>query len=806
MKKFNVFSSLSALARFTSKAILVLLLFSSSMTAIQAQVTIQTDASWQCFPLPRPLSNPPYPATSTFADPPAGWRTTTGLGGGWVNSAANGNNIWATVPSPSTIANYVWAAGFRRNFQLTAANIAGFHTLTILVNNGADIWINGNFLASSNWVSNTQTFCIPSNFLVVGNNIIAVKAFEYLDFSSSLNISATFGQAPNASIQSNVPICVGSLINLTTTLTGSTVGLTFRWTGPNGFTSNIQNPVIANATAAMSGIYTLQIQNAAGCTQTLTTTVVVNPLPVVTISGNTIICAGSSTILTASGGGTYKWSTGATMAAITTVAAGTYSVTVTSPNGCTATKSVTVVVNPLPVVTISGNLVMCAGTPTTLTATGGGTYKWSTGATTAAITASAVGTYSVTVTSPNGCTATKSVTTTSNTANCCCEKAVIATTQETCCSQINIGCAIRSVTVSLAGGTFTSLSGPCINTPRGFVGLSTYTLIPATDCASTSVNTCFQSTGLGSVTITYNITFADGTTCVKSEIKKCCCTPKITVPETGCKGVPVKFSVEGNCKIEKAIWYFGDGTTSNEINTTHTYLATGGYEVTFYYVDACGEHKISYGIKILECPCYVKPCIYVKFNGLEANFSGNLSTSNYPIASYHWDFGDGTWANGINPVHTYAKSGSYEVCLTIYADNGVNICECVEKVCMKIEVKEGYLWNNTSCEYRPIAPSTAPPASSSNSNTNATSLKMSVFPNPVSDNLTVVFDKQVSDTEGVTSQLELYNLQGQLIKQQPLEAGFDETKVSMQQLPAGVYMISLRQNGQIISSAKVTKN
>ena len=40
----------------------------------------------------------------------------------------------------------------------------------------------------------------------------------------------------------------------------------------------------------------------------------------------------------------------------------------------------------------------------------------------------------------------------------------------------------------------------------------------------------------------------------------------------------------------------------------------------------------------------------------------------------------------------------------------------------------------------------------------------------------------------------------------PLEAGFDESKVSMQQFPAGVYMISLRQNGQIISSVKVTKN
>ena len=83
---------------------------------------------------------------------------------------------------------------------------------------------------------------------------------------------------------------------------------------------------------------------------------------------------------------------------------------------------------------------------------------------------------------------------------------------------------------------------------------------------------------------------------------------------------------------------------------------------------------------------------------------------------------------------------------------------------------------------------------------------INIFPNPVSNDLTVVFDKNGLYTEGVVSQLELYNLQGQLLKQQPLEAGFDESKVSMQQFPAGVYMISLRQNGQIISTVKVTKN
>jgi hypothetical protein len=84
--------------------------------------------------------------------------------------------------------------------------------------------------------------------------------------------------------------------------------------------------------------------------------------------------------------------------------------------------------------------------------------------------------------------------------------------------------------------------------------------------------------------------------------------------------------------------------------------------------------------------------------------------------------------------------------------------------------------------------------------------KLRVFPNPVSDDLTVIFDKNGVYTEGSLLQLEFYNLQGKMIQQQSVEARLDETKVSMQQLPAGVYMMSLRQNGQIISSVKVTKD
>jgi hypothetical protein len=108
----------------------------------------------------------------------------------------------------------------------------------------------------------------------------------------------------------------------------------------------------------------------------------VNPPPSCDITGNNTICSYQSASFTASGGGTYLWSTGATGAVISNLtAAGTYSVTVTSAAGCTSSCSRTLTVNQAPSCNITGNNTICVGNSASFTATGGGTYLWSTGST-----------------------------------------------------------------------------------------------------------------------------------------------------------------------------------------------------------------------------------------------------------------------------------------------------------------------------------------------------------------------------------------------------------------------------------------
>ncbi|MFZ1619930.1 MAG: hypothetical protein WAT72_04775, partial [Microgenomates group bacterium] len=218
--------------------------------------------------------------------------------------------------------------------------------------------------------------------------------------------TVTVNPLPTPIIAGNTVICNGG----STTLTASG-GTTYTWS--NGATTSAITVSPASTTT-----YNVTVSDANGCQASASVTVTVNPLPTPAISGNTVICSGASTTLTASGGTTYVWSNGASTSAITVspTSTTTYNVTVADANGCQASTSETVTVNPLPTPIIAGNTVICNGGSTTLTASGGTTYVWSNGATTSAITVSPASTttYNVTVSDANGCQASTSVIVTVN--------------------------------------------------------------------------------------------------------------------------------------------------------------------------------------------------------------------------------------------------------------------------------------------------------------------------------------------------------------------------------------------------------
>jgi hypothetical protein len=197
---------------------------------------------------------------------------------------------------------------------------------------------------------------------------------------------------PVADIQGDDDACAGGIVTLT-----ASGGTTYTW-------STAQTGSSINVTT--SGTRTVTVTDGNGCTDTADKTVTFHPNPVATISGDNSACAGESVTFTASGGVSYVWSSGEITSTITVSDNTPKTVTVTDANGCTDTETKTLIITTGSAATISGSNAICSGNSATFTASGGVSYVWSSGETTASITVTDNVLREVTVTDANGCTST----------------------------------------------------------------------------------------------------------------------------------------------------------------------------------------------------------------------------------------------------------------------------------------------------------------------------------------------------------------------------------------------------------------
>ena len=171
-----------------------------------------------------------------------------------------------------------------------------------------------------------------------------------------------------------------------------------------------------------AGTYTVTVVDDNGCGRTEEYTVN-EPLPLdLNVVVTDVLCPGESTgaiDLMVSGGTppyTYSWSNGVITEDLDGLAAGSYTVTVTDANGCTASATVTINEPPALMLTVQVTNILCNGDATgaiDLTVTGGVqpyTFSWSNGVTTEDLDGLTAGSYNGTVTDANGCTASATVT------------------------------------------------------------------------------------------------------------------------------------------------------------------------------------------------------------------------------------------------------------------------------------------------------------------------------------------------------------------------------------------------------------
>lgn len=319
-----------------------------------------------------------------------------------------------SVGAPATDQRGFTRANFGSSFDIGAVeysgpiaqdqNVCGTQTITLIASGSTnyrwyDAETGGNILLEG---SNSLTVTVNSDttFWVV----------DYTpDCESTVRVAVHVNQfgspvAPVISTNGSTSFCTGGAVTINSTTSPDYVS--YAWVPTGESTTSIS--------ASTAGSYQVIITDVNGCTAISNTiNVTVNPLPVPVISsnGSTIICQGSSVILTSSFASGNVWSTGETTESITVSTAQTITVTVTDANGCVGTSApveVSIVPNapPAPVITASGSLDICVGSSVTLTSSYASGNTWTpNGETTQSITVGQAGNYTVTFTDVNGCSA-----------------------------------------------------------------------------------------------------------------------------------------------------------------------------------------------------------------------------------------------------------------------------------------------------------------------------------------------------------------------------------------------------------------
>lgn len=336
-----------------------------------------------------------------------------------VTTICSGNSTTITASGAST---YVWSTGDQTAsvnvntqgyYRVTATNEYGCvntGAVYLTVNDNPNVQITGpNYICTGNvanlaatgaqtyhWSTNESTASIA--VAPTTTSTYSVTGYDENGCHTTVSKVVNVEALPVISVAGVKTVCQGQ----STTLTAMG-GVSYQWS------NNVSGSTIT-VTPTATQSYVVTVTNVMGCTSSLETTVTVHSLPQVSFSGNTTICDGSSTTLTAVGNNNFLWSTGAQTASISVSAAGFYKVTATNSNNCTSSDSIYVTVNPNPQVQISGSNYVCAGSITSLSASGADSYLWNTQEITPAITVypTSATTYTVTGTDTNGCSSTVS--------------------------------------------------------------------------------------------------------------------------------------------------------------------------------------------------------------------------------------------------------------------------------------------------------------------------------------------------------------------------------------------------------------
>ena len=481
--------------------------------------------------------------------------------------------------------------------------------------------------------------------------------------------------------------CSPLVVHFTNTSTGAT---SYFWDLGNTTTSTLTNPSTSYSTPG-TYIVTLTAYNGSS-SNTHTMTITVYPFPTVNFSANmTSVCPGSPVVFTSTSTGgvpgplTYSWNFGdgySSTAATPThsfASPGNYNITlsVTNAQGCVSslTQTAFIHVNTPAAVNFNATSTYLCNAPgvavfnNTTTGTAPITYYWLFGdggtstSTSPTHTYATSGTYTVQLiaTDANGC--------------------------------IDTLTAISYITVGNLTAGFTAPSSACVNSTVAFNNTSS---------THTSSSWDFGDGGTSGVDNPLYVYNAPGTYTVRLIVFNGSCYDTIVHTITIVPGPVTSFTVTPSqpCPAPTTLtfagsapagsnitWFYGDGTSGT--STTHNYPNNGVYPISMVTAGPSGcIDTVTTTITIYDIIPMLTAFPSSGCVPLTVPFSVTLLTSiptlplhpyPYGIASYSWNFGDGSpTSSAATPSHTYTAVGVYSAVVTMVTANGCTVTDTVK--------------------------------------------------------------------------------------------------------------------------------
>ena len=237
-----------------------------------------------------------------------------------------------------------------------------------------------------------------------------------------------------------------------------------------------------------------------------------------------------------------------------------------------------------------------------------------------------------------------------------------------------------------------------------------------------------------------------------------------------CLGKPVVFMDNSTTTDSTTIatwnWNFGDGDSSAAQHPEHIYSLAGNYTVKIIITDDLqNKDSVEKVITIHQLP--VTGFTYSFNDSVTVNFSNNTTGA----GEYYWQFGDDSTSTGVNPMHTYAARGVYEVCLSGYNVNG-----CEGKICKNIDLSGVGIEN------------------AKNSNNT-----LKIYPNPATGQ--VFLSGQINLNEKIN--IRFIDVRGKVVLSKNIENSKSLTEpINISTLQGGFYLMEM-QNGNEVTRMKL---